>query len=118
MKNFNLQMDQNNFYEHTYTISKFSNSFSFFNSEFKDLNYDLEGNILLTVHKEKSENSIHKVLNSIKEYFGNNDHSVGVSMASEGYMYFSSEYSNLSKDANHNIIVPVDEYPKVKVKKN
>ena len=110
MKKFEVLADKNRFIVDTFLVTRASSSFEFFHSEFKSLPFDLNGNILMSYQKEDdSKKGLKNLLISIRECLaGNQDKSIGVPIGTEGYYYFNSEYSNLSRDAKQNIIVPED----------
>ncbi len=118
MNNFNLMTDVERFTVDTFLVTRASSSYEFFHSEFISLPYDNKGNILMSYPTEKvPEKGIKKVLNSIKNRLqGNEDKSIGIPVGTEGYYFFNSEYSQLSRDAKQNIIVPEDIYTKIKRK--
>jgi len=119
MKNLDFTAEKYELIENTCSIPRSSNSYEFFHSEFKNLPKDLEGNILLTYELKKEDKSILKdILISIKEHLSTTDKSVGIPFGSEEYSFFVTEYNDhLSKDANHNIIVPEEIHQKIKIKK-
>ena len=115
MKNLNIHVSQNYLFETTFSISRSNKSYAFFQSEYKSLPYDSEGNIILRFEDKKEVSVINKVINSIKEFVLRNDNSIGISPSSQEYAFFCSEYQNhFSEDLNHNMIIPQDEYPKIK----
>ena len=117
MQDFNLQVGSDYFLESSYRICRTSDAYSFFNTEFHELAYDLNGNILLpndfrNPSKEK-KNAIQSVFESIKEQLTRKDSSIAIPMGRDEYSFFATEY-RLSKDANQNIIVPEDEHTQIK----
>ena len=109
-----------NYFGNTCSISRSSTSYEFFHSEFKTLPRDLEGNILLNYEQKGSKKtSMKDVLLAIKErLLSSDDTAIGISVGSAEYSFFKTEYPNqFIEDIEHNIIVPGEEYPKVKVKK-
>lgn len=113
-------MKKENYLGNTYIIPRSSTSYKYFHSEFKTLSHDLEGNILF-VHEQKvsKKNSMKDVLLSIKEHLlSSNDNAIGIPIGSSEYTFFKTEYPNqFIEDTQHNIIVPGEEHPKVKIKK-
>ena len=119
MKNFDLRVTHDRIYEDSFCISRANQSYNYFESEYNDMPRDIYGNFLLSSISKKKENIFNKIFHSIKENLLSDEKAIGISFGSSEYNYFQSEYNSLlSKDANQNIIVPLDEYPKVKVKKN
>jgi hypothetical protein len=114
----NTQTEKLDYIENVYLIPRSSHSYEFFHSEFKTLPLDSQGNILLNYGERKEKKNIVKdILLTIKDHLVSNDKSVGIPIGSAEYSFFNTEYHNqLVKDANQNIIVPEEEYPKTKVK--
>ena len=120
MKKLDFAEEKLNYMGNTYLISRSSTSYEFFHSEFKALPRDLEGNILLNCEqKVNRRNSMKDMLLAIKErLLSEKDTAIGIPVGSAEYLFFKTEYPNqFIEDIEHNIIVPGEEYPKVKVKK-
>lgn len=118
MNNADLSNKKLDNIESVYLISRSSHSYEFFHSEFKTLSYDADGNILLNYAEKEKKSVIKNILISIKEHLLSRDKSLGIPIGSQEYTFFATEYRNqLATDNKHNIIVPEEEYPKIKIKK-
>ena len=116
MKNLELYIGQDRLRESIYRVNRSSDSYVFFQSEYKDVNYDYNGNILLSYPEEK-KNIMKNLLNSIKERFNRKDKSLGISIGTPEYLFFASEFPNsFMEDPNHNILVPEEVYKNMKVR--
>ena len=119
MKKIDFSEEKYEFIGNTYVIPRSSSSYEFFHSEFQGLPHDLEGNILLNYERKVSRREIIKdILLSIKNYFTAEEKCIGIPIGSPEHTFFLSEYSHqFSEDTRHNIIVPGEEYSKIRVKK-
>ena len=116
MNNLQLHIGQEQLSESTYRVKRSSESYVFFQSEFKDINYDYNGNILLN-YKEEKKNIVKEILNTVKERLSRKDKSLGISVGTPEYLFFSSEFPHsLMEDSNHNLLVPEEIHSYMKVK--
>lgn len=109
MKKLNIFLNKKS-KNNIYVITRKNESYEYFNTEFKGLAKERDGSIIYpTLNKEES------IFESALKKFFSVDDSVTISKTSCAYSYFNSECKrNISKDRNHNIIVPVDSYQKRK----
>lgn len=95
-----------------YVISRRNKSYSYFNTEYRDLINDSEGNIIFPSFNQKTKERI--IPRIIRKIMSNSD-SISIEKTSPAYNYFNTEYkNNITRDNNNNIIVPLVSYQKVK----
>ncbi len=108
MKNLDLResnLKEKIFRYGTYKISRGDESYSYFQSEFKDIEKDSDGNYYIV---KKEENHFKGLLEDIKNFLLSDQEVYFVPKSSEARMYFVQEYGRrgYSEDNYGNILFP------------
>ena len=122
MRNFYFNMsgfNRESLRDCAYKISQANKSYSFFKDEYISLPRSSDGGFLVPpcADDKKDTNPFKERLARFKELLLGSKEAIRVPSGSDMVSYFLSEYRNsITRDLEYNLIVPADEYPKIKTR--
>ena len=113
MKNFRIMVSRETLQEGVYRVYRSSDAYSFFGCEYRSLAKDSMGNILIPSQDVAKVENKEGLLQHIRDRMTRESESIVVPVNSNERMFFKSEYScGVAEDIHHNLIVPIEDYPR------